>query len=782
MTITKRWPPGVTKRFEENVTKRYEEHSESHNDQAPWLVASALRVDEWVVDRYRIEAGPLGFASGEAEVFRCWDEQSNKRVALKLYRHHNAPKEAVLKQLHGLSHPNIVRLQDYGFWQGRIYEVMEYCQGGTWADTMPFSEAKLESYVPALLNGLHYCHQRGIIHRDIKPNNLFFRFPEEKEPVLGDFGISSMLEQGPSQVQITQTAANLTLEYAAPELLDSHQVFAKTDFYALGITFLHLLTGVSPFQGMAPTHILVAHLQGRIAIPEHISPKWQELLRGLLQYDAANRWGFSQVIAWQKGDVVLTDNKVIWRDNKRQQAVQYAGFPAAKTPQELALHLQQFDAESQLFRGDIRRWVFDNFDSDLADKIATIEREFHNRQAQGVIKLTYLLNPDLPLRIAEHEIDSLSKLADILENRNKLVQEALQEAFNNEWIDAWIEAGRVTPQRDALLVKMRSIRQRLRYNQDRQRPLLALLFSLDPARPLALTNNIAVHHPREIEKYINQHKALSTRWIQLLYSGCLEEWVRAAEFPGWEKDVAYLKECRTVYMEDKTLGGYALRWYYHPNVHFPFSGKEVSNPAALVNAIDQDENSRQKGLALLQRGWIRAWLVHSGRLRNVSAFDSLVGGNACWEEKLEAVLHLLDPNLAKPELAITRMHFSLGVIAPDPRLVSLQISNKGRGFLSGEIVPQTQDIALNNYLVRGKAVDLQVTLNPLGVPNIPSRGIVRVITNGGNADVSISYRIQLDEDGASLSEVVGHLRFGMVRWAFLGLTVAWILMILISGP
>ena len=196
------------------------------HDQAALMSVLQLRAGNQIADRYRVQAGPLGGISGEAEIYRCLDERSGSQVVVKLYRHNMVPKLAVLKSLLGLKHPDIVTISNYGSWTGRFYEAMEYCEGGSMADVMPLSEQQLREHIGQIINGLRYCHRQGIIHRDIKPSNLFFRDAARSESVLGDFGISSILDSDNEGGRVTQTAANLTLDYAAPELLDGHKVTA----------------------------------------------------------------------------------------------------------------------------------------------------------------------------------------------------------------------------------------------------------------------------------------------------------------------------------------------------------------------------------------------------------------------------------------------------------------------------------------------------------------------------------------------------------------------------
>ena len=123
---------------------------------------TALAAGELVGDRYRVEAGPLYVATGEADVFQCEDTQTGEMVALKFYHQSIAPKESILNSLIKLRHPGIVTLRDYGSWQGRFYEVMDFCVGGSLMEHMPFDESTLRDYLREIVEGLRFLHNIGI--------------------------------------------------------------------------------------------------------------------------------------------------------------------------------------------------------------------------------------------------------------------------------------------------------------------------------------------------------------------------------------------------------------------------------------------------------------------------------------------------------------------------------------------------------------------------------------------------------------------------------------------
>lgn len=721
---------------------------------APQPKRGSIAQQSLIAEVYRVLSEPLGGVTGEAEVYHCHDTQYDRSVALKLYHHNTAPKESVLKQMQGLSHPNVVRLMSYGTWSGRFYEVMEFCQGGAMSDLMPLSLRKLKTYLPDIINGLDYCHQQGVIHRDIKPNNLFFRDPAHTEPVIGDFGISSFLEEKNTlRVRVTQSAANLTIDYASPELLDGHEVSPKTDYYALGLTLLHLATGRSPFKGLTPNDILVAHLRGKIPLPDNAPPEFVHLIRGLTVWRPEQRWGYAEVLGWLNGEAVpVPEDSSPVAIAARQHP--YPGYPEAKNLQELALALDQFDAAKHLLRGDIRRWVFDHYDAAIAEKLAHIEEQYSNNTCIALVHTRYALFPNAPLQVGANNVNSIPELVALLEKTDNVLQQALSQALFKTALECWIDNANAvaTERRPALLKKIRDIRTRYHADEYHSVALFALLYTLDPHRPLPLTDNIDLTHPRELGKIIRQQPKITEEPLQhLIFSRKLEEWLRAAQFEGWKQDERFIADARTRYIDNHRLGGYAVLWYYTPTLPFPFSKKiKVKTPLELARVIETNPQCRQRGLDLLEQGLIRAWLVGANMLQGtdaIQAFDhAILRIDATPESKLEAVLHLLDPHLPHPKMLIEPHNMNFGRLTfGAERTLQLRIKNVGRGYLYGnlEIEQSGRGFTVDHYAIEGNGVIINVTATSISnIDNQYQRTNLIIKTNAGEQSVLVSYIAQ----------------------------------------
>ena len=146
-----------------------------------------------------------------------------------------------------LSHPNIRQVYDYGEIDGRPAIIMEYLDGDDLKARMKkgqrFSDEQLRKWWNQLVDALNYTHRQGIVHRDIKPGNIFV---DNKDNIkLLDFGIAKVRES----ISTTQTGQKLgTLMYMSPEQVkDSKHIDYHTDIYSLAVTFVHLLTGKRPY-------------------------------------------------------------------------------------------------------------------------------------------------------------------------------------------------------------------------------------------------------------------------------------------------------------------------------------------------------------------------------------------------------------------------------------------------------------------------------------------------------------------------------------------------------
>ncbi len=214
--------------------------------------------------KYRIieRIGKGGFA----EVYRARDLNLDRDVAIKLLsRRHNEDEETLLrfsreaKLYASLDHKNLIPIHDTGVIGDRAYMVMKYIDGHN-LDTLldrhgTLPTGMVRQLLTALCEVLAYLHDRGIVHRDIKPANIIIE-KESRTLYLADFGIA----HAPAAEAITETGIIMgTPFYLSPELAKGKPVDHRSDIYALGAMFYHLVTGEPVFNGDSAIDILMKH-------------------------------------------------------------------------------------------------------------------------------------------------------------------------------------------------------------------------------------------------------------------------------------------------------------------------------------------------------------------------------------------------------------------------------------------------------------------------------------------------------------------------------------------
>lgn len=222
------------------------------------------RVGQTIDGRYLVERR-LG-TGGMAEVYGCEDLQLGRHVALKVLHEQLAEDPDVVARFRresqsaaGLQHPHIVSVFDRGDWDGIPYMAMELIDGVTLKDVIrdqaPLDPVKTIDQISQVLDGLRYAHKRGLVHRDIKPQNVLVG-PEGDLKVV-DFGIARAVDD----LQMTQTGMIVgTAHYLSPEQASGQPITPSADLYAVGVVLFEMLTGRMPFDGDQPVAIALKHV------------------------------------------------------------------------------------------------------------------------------------------------------------------------------------------------------------------------------------------------------------------------------------------------------------------------------------------------------------------------------------------------------------------------------------------------------------------------------------------------------------------------------------------
>jgi serine/threonine protein kinase len=241
-------------------------------------------------DRYRL-LDRLG-GGAVADVFRGIDERLERAVAVKLFRGDAAQElqrhDAEMRTLAVLDHPSLVTVFDAGTDDetGQPFLVMQLVEGCTLADELldgALDPERSARYGAALADALGYVHERGLVHRDVKPANVLIS--DDGRVHLADFGIARLV----GSMHVTRTGDVLgTPAYFAPEQVAGEPVGPPTDMYALGILLIECLSGRRPFEGTA-MEVAMARLNRAPEVPAGLTEDWHTLLTAMTQRNPAER-------------------------------------------------------------------------------------------------------------------------------------------------------------------------------------------------------------------------------------------------------------------------------------------------------------------------------------------------------------------------------------------------------------------------------------------------------------------------------------------------------------
>ena len=217
---------------------------------------------------------------GMAIVYKAFDTHLECEVAMKFIRMERLTPELAGKTLKRferearvvarLSHSHIVRVTDYGEYQGVPYLVMPCLTGGTLKQfsgyPMPYQKAA--KLVAAIAHALEYAHAHGVLHRDVKPSNILLS--QDGQPMLSDFGVAKILTSEDENLEFSLTGTGVgigTPEYMSPEQGQGLNIDERSDIYSLGIVFYELVTGRKPFIADTPLAVVIKQINNPLPRP-----------------------------------------------------------------------------------------------------------------------------------------------------------------------------------------------------------------------------------------------------------------------------------------------------------------------------------------------------------------------------------------------------------------------------------------------------------------------------------------------------------------------------------
>jgi hypothetical protein len=273
--------------------------------------AGVLGIGEEISHRYRVER--FIARGGMGEVYAVFDITLDERVALKTVRNASPADGKAIRRLktevalsRRIGHPNTCRIYEFGEHQIEGGEVIHYftmglVEGETLGAKLrrdgPFSSQQARLVARQVLAGLGEAHGLGILHRDLKSDNIMLRSPPGAgltiDAVIMDFGLALQLDQSERLTSDNDVLVG-SLAYMAPEQVTAEKLTPATDLYALGVILFEMLTGHLPFRGSTPAAAALRRLNEPAPAPSSIKPDidptWDRIVLGCLQRSPQKRF------------------------------------------------------------------------------------------------------------------------------------------------------------------------------------------------------------------------------------------------------------------------------------------------------------------------------------------------------------------------------------------------------------------------------------------------------------------------------------------------------------
>ncbi len=243
---------------------------------------------------------------GMARVYRGRDLLLKRTVAVKVLKDQMTGDAAFIRRFEreaqsaaALSHPHIVSIYDVGEQDGTYYMVMEYVDGKNLKEYIrekgPLPVGKAIRITRQIAEALEQAHKAGVVHRDIKPQNILFS--SEGKVKVADFGIA-IAGDG-----VTVTVGDEivgSVQYIAPEQARGEIAGKQSDLYSLGIVFYEMVTGIVPFTGESPVAVAMKHIQEQIVPPgrlvSELPAELEQIILKAVQKDSAERYNSAEEI------------------------------------------------------------------------------------------------------------------------------------------------------------------------------------------------------------------------------------------------------------------------------------------------------------------------------------------------------------------------------------------------------------------------------------------------------------------------------------------------------
>ena len=224
---------------------------------------------------------------GMATVYKAYQPALDRYVAVKVLPAHLAEApgfaqrfQREAKAVAKLEHPNILPIHDFGQQEEHTYLVMRYVEGGTLEDIMgkPIPLERVTPLLVQMAEALDYAHERGVVHRDVKPSNILL--DPDGRPFLTDFGVARIME---ATQQLTGTGVGVgTPAYMSPEQGQGRKVDRRSDVYSLGVVLYEMMTGEVPYQAETPIAVVLKHINDPLPLPRKVNPAIPEAVERVI--------------------------------------------------------------------------------------------------------------------------------------------------------------------------------------------------------------------------------------------------------------------------------------------------------------------------------------------------------------------------------------------------------------------------------------------------------------------------------------------------------------------
>ena len=205
-----------------------------------------------------------------------------------------------INMLRQLDHPNVLKVYEYFQDDKNVYIIMEHLKGGNLFERLKtiarFGEREAAYIMKQVFQGLNYCFQKKLVHRDLKLENILFVQEDSLQVKIIDFGSAIFLDQHQSK----HTNRIVTAYYVAPEIINKEELIQKCDVWSCGVILFILLSGQAPFRGKDEQEILDKVLKAQVNFDDvywkHISSRAKFLIKQMLELNVKNRLSLLQCI------------------------------------------------------------------------------------------------------------------------------------------------------------------------------------------------------------------------------------------------------------------------------------------------------------------------------------------------------------------------------------------------------------------------------------------------------------------------------------------------------